>query len=221
MPLHNNIKAWDDIYSSGYGIMSYPNSILVSILDRVYDSSKHKRILDYGFGSGANLRHLIKLGAEVSGVEVSQSAIDYNNNINKDLKLKADLKLLNNTNIIPFPDNYFDIVIAWGVLYYNNNKSLINSVKEINRVLNKGSIFLGTMIRPGDSAFDLNSKLIDNNLYKTKSIKGQENCTVVIPKSENDLRIYFPGENLNITKTGYKFFNKIEKHWILYYENNK
>ena len=102
--------------------LSYPDENFVRITHRLF-KLEHLKILDYGFGSGANMIHLLKKHRELSGVEVSASAIAHLRERLSNLRLAADLRYMDSPTI-PFDDGSFDAVFAWQVLYYNNWQTL-------------------------------------------------------------------------------------------------
>jgi SAM-dependent methyltransferase len=181
----------------------------------LFNPAKQRRVLDYGFGTGANLIFFAHRGFEVYGAEVSKSAVEIVTNKLSGQNLHADLRIIHD-NRIPFDDDFFDVVVAWQVLYYNTWESLRQAVKEINRVLRSGGIFIGTMAAPGDVSH-LNSKPLGNSLYSS-NVSGQESAVVLIV-DEDQLPQVFPGKSL---KTG-RFVQSFEgiptgRHWVVSYE---
>jgi SAM-dependent methyltransferase len=210
-----NSRVWEDVYKQGKSNLNYPNSFLVSLSHHLFNPAKQRRVLDYGFGTGANLISLAHRGFEVSGVEVSETAVEIVNAKLKAQNLKADLRITSN-NRIPHDDGFFDIVVAWQVLYYNTWETLRPAVKEIDRVLRPGGIFLGTMAAPGDASH-LHSKPLGNSVY-VSNIAGQEGATLLIV-DKDQLPQIFSKKSL---KTG-QFIQSFEglatnSHWVVSYE---
>lgn len=71
-----NKHIWSHIYKAGKNNLNYPSENLVRYLYFLYNGKPENgiKVLDYGFGSGNNLIHLLRLGMDVSGVEVSKDA---------------------------------------------------------------------------------------------------------------------------------------------------
>ncbi len=136
----SNIGIWEEIYSRQDSLLSYPDETLVRVIHRLLSPQKHRTILDYGYGSGSNMIHLINKGYDLSGVEVSESAQSNLRGRLQNLRLNADLRLITDGKI-PFAENNFDVVIAWLVLYYNDWNSFYKAMDEINRVLKPGGVF--------------------------------------------------------------------------------
>ncbi len=210
MSRKKNIEIWEKLYSGGHSL-DYPDSNFVSISFNLINSDIHKNILDYGFGSGNNMMPLLKRGFNVSGVEVSESALNITKQRLQKNSHKSNLQLLDN-GFIPFSDNIFDVVVAWQVLYYNDWEGLNRAVSEIERVLKPGGIFLGTMASVGDSSHR-NSKFIGDCLYKSDS-KGQEGAFIIIV-DKKDLKKCFPGKNITIGKLGLQYNDYYSSHWII------
>ncbi|MBM3244534.1 MAG: class I SAM-dependent methyltransferase, partial [Candidatus Omnitrophica bacterium] len=166
-----NTQVWEDIYAQNKSMLQYPESTLVSLSYHILDPSKHKKILDYGFGAGANALFLLKRGFEVSGVEVSETAVRVVSERIRREGFNSDFKLMKN-GIIDHPDNTFDAVIPWGVLCYNNWETLPKSMKEIERVLRPGGLFIGTMAASGDISEEQGAK-IEDGIFRSK-VKAQE-----------------------------------------------
>jgi len=210
-----NSLIWEDLYKQGKSNLSYPNSFLVSLSHHLLNPAKQRRVLDYGFGTGANLIFMARRGFEVYGAEVSKSAVEIVKVKLSGENLHADLRIIPD-NRIPYDDDFFDVVIAWQVLYYNTWETLHQAVQEINRVLRSGGIFIGTMAAPGDVSH-LNSTPLGNSLYAS-NVPGQESAIVLIV-DKDQLPQCFPSKPL---RTGH-FVQSFEGiptgcHWVVSYE---
>lgn len=95
------------------------------------------RCLDAGSGIGNNLPILLKFFQNITACDVSEQALNYARNKINNLSIKftkADL------NHIPFPDDYFDVIICTEVLEHTNNFDKI--MNELMRVLKKDNGYL-------------------------------------------------------------------------------
>jgi len=210
----SNIGIWEQIYSQADTSITYPDEVFVRVVHRLLSPKKHRTILDYGYGSGSNMVHLLSKGYELSGVEVSDSA-----KLNLDARLKnhrleADLRAIADGKI-PFEDGKFDVVIAWLVLYYNDWNCFHKAMEEINRVLKPGGVFLGTMCAVGDYSHS-HSTSLGNGVYRS-TVPGQEGATLLILE-EKDLQKCFPDRKLTTGHYGFQFGERHSKHWIVSYE---
>ncbi len=211
---NSNIGIWEQIYSQSDNTQNYPDETLVRVVHRLLSPKTHRTILDYGFGSGSNMIHLINKGYELSGVEVSKSAITKLEERLKRIGQKAQLQLSTDGKL-PFEDNKFDVVIAWLVLYYNDWDGFYKAMDEINRVLKPGGVFLGTMCSVGDYSHTHSVALGDGMFRST--VVGQEGATLLVLE-EAELQKCFPGRQITKGQFSFQFGERHAKHWVVSYE---
>ncbi|MEW6607906.1 MAG: class I SAM-dependent methyltransferase, partial [bacterium] len=103
---------------------------------------KVNRILDLGCGNGRHLIYLAKKGFNVYGIDISQKSLQITQNWLNQEGLTAELKK-NTLTQIPYPSEYFDVVICLGTLDHILIKEAKKGIQEIERVLTqKGILFL-------------------------------------------------------------------------------
>jgi SAM-dependent methyltransferase len=100
-----------------------------------FDGYRGKEVLDVGCGAGTDLVRFARGGANVSGVDISASAIALATANFAQQRLTADLREADGEHL-PFPDNTFDLVYAHGVVQYTSNGEAL--VGECRRVLKDG-----------------------------------------------------------------------------------
>jgi len=138
----------NDRYSS-VGISSFPNSInrfrkeaLFEVIQKVLDefdiNPEGRSILDAGCGTGIYSEYYATLGAEVTGVDLSEAAIDTIENA----EIPGDY-YQSSLEDLPFSDHQFDLVHVFSVLYHIVDDSMwAESLSEIDRVTSPGGIVL-------------------------------------------------------------------------------
>jgi ubiquinone/menaquinone biosynthesis C-methylase UbiE len=94
-----------------------------------------KRVLEVGCGAGTDLVRFARGGAEVTGIDLAESAIALARKNFEIQGLKAELRV-GNGEAIPFPDDSFDFVYAHGVVQYTADDQRL--VDECRRVLKPG-----------------------------------------------------------------------------------
>ena len=145
----------------------------------VYFLSEHfkqkgfKKILDLGVGLGRHSIFFAQKGFDVSGIDISEYAVNRlkvisdKNNLNIDVRQANMLKL-------PFDDNNFDAVFSYNVIYHTDTKGFDTVLSEIKRVLRSGGEFYFTMISKNSWTFSSpeapTRRIDENSIY----IDGKE-----------------------------------------------
>ncbi|MGE3992775.1 class I SAM-dependent methyltransferase [Pseudorhodoplanes sp.] len=104
-----------------------------------YSESKGLRVLDVGCGNGYVLAQYAKYGAEVTGVDLTQTAIDLSCARFDLAGLRGEFRLTDGDRL-PFEDGTFDIACSMGVLHHIEAPRPM--ISEMRRVLKPG----GTII---------------------------------------------------------------------------
>lgn len=97
-----------------------------------------KRVLEVGVGLGADHQTLAEARAELSGVDLTERAIEHTGRRLELFGLKSDLRVGDAENL-PFADNTFDMVFSWGVIHHSPDTPA--AAKQILRVLKPGGTF--------------------------------------------------------------------------------
>jgi len=102
---------------------------------------KNKKILDCGCGTGIFSNIFASLGAEkVIGLDISQGSLNTANALKNKLQLNNLEFQLGDMLELPFQQNYFDIVWAWGSIHHTEDP--LKALEEIDRVLKNDGILL-------------------------------------------------------------------------------
>ncbi len=145
-----NPDVWRRLYAEGKNDLRYPNDVLVRLGSRLFSKKHDRRLLDFGFGTGANLLHFASQGFEIHGVEISEHALARARERLLAASLSCDLHLIEVGQRLPFPDGFFDVVYAWQMLYYNNRDGWMSTVGELERVTRKDGLVIIATAAPGD-----------------------------------------------------------------------
>ena len=106
---------------------------LVRLVD--FDGYRGRTVLDVGCGAGIDLARFARAGADVTGVDVSSSAIDLARANFEQQGLRGRFEVASGEQL-PFADNTFDLVFAHGVVQYTARPQRL--VDECRRVLEPG-----------------------------------------------------------------------------------
>jgi ubiquinone/menaquinone biosynthesis C-methylase UbiE len=101
-----------------------------------FASFKGQRLLEVGCGIGTDLVRFAQGGAQVTGVDLAQTAIDLARK-NFDLHAVTPEELrVSNGEALPYADHEFDVVYAHGVIQYTADPAQL--IRECHRVLKPG-----------------------------------------------------------------------------------
>lgn len=188
---------------------------------QVGQSVEGLKVLDLGSGTGRNSNYLAELGNEVTGLELSPTAVDLARARAEAAGLKVDYKVANFGAAFNLPANSFDL--ALDVMSSNSLNEAERTIylSELNRVLKPGAwVFVRTLCKEGDK----NAKKL------LKLHPGPEHDTYINPDmdlvervfSREDLRALYQ-DNFEIKKlelkTNYARFggqSYRRNYWLLY-----
>jgi ubiquinone/menaquinone biosynthesis C-methylase UbiE len=100
-----------------------------------FRESKGQSVLEIGVGLGADHQQFAQSGAMLTGIDLTERAVDHTRCRLQSFGLHSDLSTADAENL-PFPDESFDVVYSWGVLHHSPNTQ--KAIQEVFRVLNWG-----------------------------------------------------------------------------------
>lgn len=118
----------------GWAQAGYP--LLSGIID--YASLKGKKVLDIACGTGWSTEQFVRAGADVTAIDLTPKAVELTKKRLELYGLKANI-MVADAETLPFPDNFFDYVLAWGCLMHTPDTQ--KAIDEIYRVLKPGGRF--------------------------------------------------------------------------------
>ncbi len=165
-----------------------------------FDGYKGKNLLEIGCGAGIDLVRFARGGAKVTGIDLSNTAIDLAcKNIERSGH-NADLRVMNG-EYMQFGDNMFDVVYAHGVLQYTADTEKM--IAEIHRVL-----------RPGGEAILMvyNKYSWLNLMRKVTRVPLEHEDAPVLKKFKTKLHSGWKAHLFNSVFV--RVFNLMPKRWI-------
>jgi ubiquinone/menaquinone biosynthesis C-methylase UbiE len=101
-----------------------------------YASVRGKKVLEIGCGAGAMAAAFAREGADITAIDITQTAVDFTRRRFDLFGLAGDIRRMD-AEALEFPDNHFDRVWSWGVIHHSASMEKI--IGEIRRVLKPGS----------------------------------------------------------------------------------
>lgn len=102
-------------------------------------SWKNLKVLDIGCGGGLACENLAKLGADVSGIDLSENSIKVAKEHANQSQLKIDYQQ-GFAEALPYKSNTFNVALCFDVLEHVSNLEKV--ISEVHRVLSQGGVFL-------------------------------------------------------------------------------
>ena len=172
--------SWTNHFADQKQSLSLPAQGLIRLVKGEYP--RHTRIdltglqvLDLGSGDGRNSEFLRSQGANVSGVEVSEGICARA----RERFPRVDFRTGTSMSL-PFPDDTFDVLVAWNSIYYMNDEADVveEHFAEAKRVLKETGRILLSIPMP--------SSFIYANAPTVKTNKRQGGSTIEYVKITDD-----------------------------------
>ena len=110
-----------------------------NILKKEIGNVNNKTILDIGCGGGRNSIPLAKMGAKVTGVDISSQMLDFAKNNSKKNKCSKNTNfILSSAWETSLPSKSFDKILLLGILEHMPEEYRKKTIKETKRLLKKG-----------------------------------------------------------------------------------
>lgn len=100
-----------------------------------FEKAAGLKVLEIGVGLGADHQRFAQAGARLTGVDLTERAVEHTQRRLKLFGLNSDIRVAD-AESLPFPDASFDMVYSWGVLHCSPNTP--RAIDEVWRVLRPG-----------------------------------------------------------------------------------
>jgi SAM-dependent methyltransferase len=127
----------EDVDRAGYERQSVIRYQLEPFIDDLarFDETRGKRVLEIGVGLGADHQRFAQAGADLSGIDLTERAVEHTSRRLALFGLRSNLAV-GDAERLDFPDNSFDVVYSWGVLHHSPDTP--RAIREVHRVLKPG-----------------------------------------------------------------------------------
>ena len=185
---------------------------LIKCYKLLFPLSKNKKLLYIGFGEGQNLLYFLSEGFECYGTEISINRIKHVNSELKKSNQKATIQLVDSC-ALPFAENFFDVVVAWQSIYYNDKKGLENTLQEVRRVLKPDGHFLSAMI---SAKHDLCGREVAPSTFNTR-VPSQRHCIIYAFNDKKQIKkMYKKFKRIEIGFYSFRLLNIFNHHYIIH-----
>ena len=129
---------------------SFSDNIERPAVERLTGDVTGARILDLGCGSGPYSVWFAQRGAQVVGLDLSQTMISLAQKRARDQGVKADFRVADIRNTLPFVEAEFDLVFSATALHYVED--LTAAMKEIVRIMKPQARLVASVLHPMSTA---------------------------------------------------------------------
>jgi SAM-dependent methyltransferase len=102
-----------------------------------FESWKSRKVLEVGIGLGADHQRFVAAGADTCGIDLTPRAVEICRLRLALFGLHSDLRI-GDAEQLPFPEEIFDLVWAWGVIHHTPDTAA--AIREMQRVLKPGGM---------------------------------------------------------------------------------
>lgn len=180
--------------------------LFIKSMDNIISKiDNNKRILDFGCGPGIMS---VFFNNNYVGVDIDKTRIQIAKEIYPDKTFKQIGFLSNEKNAIPYPNNYFDIILLNDCVHHINNIEMSYIIRELFRVLQVGGFII---IREPNK---------DTNMFTYLLTEFAENGNYVRGKDEyqqlfNPLELVYEKSSNEVIRDYYIFI--VKKNSDVYY----
>jgi ubiquinone/menaquinone biosynthesis C-methylase UbiE len=202
---------WEEnIYSKGLHLNKYPYDNVVSFVFRHYPrqmARKDVKILEVGSGAGNNLWFAAREGFDVTGLDISPSAISFCKKRFLEDNLQGKF-IVGNFVSLPFESSSFDLVIDRGSLTCCGLTDVVTAVEEIARVLKKNGKFFFNGFSKQHTSFKQGSQNPDGTWSNIKkgTLAGIEHIYFF---DEMEIDTIFPSSQWKIVTKNHKLHQEM------------
>lgn len=152
-------RSWDRRWASDEGRADWlsPEADVVEWSARARERGC-RRALDLGCGVGRHALYLAEAGFETHALDGSETGIEHllREASGRGLGIDARIGLMTD---LPYPDDSFDYVLSFNVIYHGDGTAVRKAISEIARVLRPGGLYQGTMLSKRNALFGVGREI--------------------------------------------------------------
>jgi len=158
---------WNERWATADGRADWlqPEEDVVRLVDELAAEGRTRRVLDLGCGVGRHALHLARAGFETHAIDMAEEGLSQLRGAAADAGLSVHTAPAAMT-ALPFPDEHFDYVLAFNVIYHGDAKIVRQAISEIRRVLRSGGVYQGTMLSKRNTKFGKGTEIAPNTFIE-------------------------------------------------------
>lgn len=129
---------------------SFSDNIERPAIKQVIGDIAGARLLDLGCGSGTYSLWFAQLGAQVVGLDLSQTMISLAQAKARERGVQPDFRVVDIREPLPFPEAEFDVVFTGTALHYIEDIDAV--MKQVLRVMKRGARLVASVLHPMSTA---------------------------------------------------------------------
>ncbi len=208
-------KAWDwDRLSEGdRAYWDAPAGTVVEFAYRLKREGKRK-VYDLGCGLGRHLLFLAQMGFDVCGSDLSERAVE---EARKRLAAACLPGRIKHGDMVKIeePDDTYDAVIAYNVVYHVYPEGMRTTIKEIHRILKGGGLLLGTFQAKSAPSFLKGTRVAPATVVKRGGPEDGIPHTYLNRDEILSLLSSFTIDELNYVEHEYERLNHKSCHYVV------
>ena len=135
-----------------------------------FDSKSSKKVLIPGIGYGRNAKPFLERGMDVTGIEISQTAIDL---AKSKLGLGEDQVVIHHGSVkdMPFDSDLYDGIFCYGLVYLLDADGRQKLIRDCYKQLQPGGIMIFSVISKTADFYGQGTKLGDDYFERMPGLK--------------------------------------------------
>ncbi|MGH7045315.1 MAG: class I SAM-dependent methyltransferase [Stellaceae bacterium] len=166
------VEAWDERWAMPQGRADWlaPHPAVTALMP-VLKARGALHVLDLGCGVGRHALYFAEHGFAVEAIDGAPAGLDFARREADARGLRLSLRQ-GNADALPFPNESFDHVLSWNVIFHGTMGDVGRRLAEIWRVLRPGGLYQGTMLSKRDGQFGRGHKVAPDTFIRGSDPKA-------------------------------------------------
>ncbi|WCF07924.1 class I SAM-dependent methyltransferase [Paenibacillus thiaminolyticus] len=216
MYIQNHERKWNEIHSLEALRLKYPSEQVVRFIKGNFNEAPNSRILDVGCGSGRHIFFLVQEGYDAYGIDFSKECVDY---VNERIKQYGKESIVQQASALklPYDSDFFDGIIAHGVLLYLKYEDIITAVTELHRVLKPQGKALIVVRAVGDRRYGQGEQTERNTFRMIHDNTNEKGLLIHFFEKEeiNELFRNFASVQIGVNRSSLHSVNEYDYDYII------